>query len=102
MDRRYLLTVDHRHHLRHGRIGNTFALKRPSTPNRVGPGLVLAIDNTLGPNSPHQGRIYAAYVGYEANKDVPNQQAIPTTNTDIFLAYSDDGGRSWVSRGHRQ
>ena len=35
----------------------------PSTPNGVGPGLVMAVDNTLGPDSPYQGRIYAAFVG---------------------------------------
>ncbi len=32
-----------------GAIGNTFARAVPSTPNGVGPGLVLGIDNTLGP-----------------------------------------------------
>src|SRR5262249_2401917 len=31
-----------------------------ASPLGVGPGLVLAQDNTLGPNSPYQGRIYAA------------------------------------------
>jgi subtilisin-like proprotein convertase family protein len=65
----------------------------PSSPISIGPGLVLASDNTLGSFSPFQGRIYAAFVGYydvtvEGFKN-------PTTNTDIFLSYSDDGGRSW-------
>ena len=81
-----------------GAIGNTFARAVPSTPNGVGPGLVLGIDNTLGPDSPYQGRIYAAYVGYEPNTD-PNQHVNPTTNTDIYLAYSDNGGQSWVPVG---
>ena len=36
------------------------------------------------------------------HSDVPNEHANPTTNTDIFLAYSDNGGRTWSLRGHRQ
>ncbi len=82
-----------------GAIGNTYALKPPSSPNTgVGPGLVLAIDNTLGDTSPNQGRIYAAFVGYEYNMD-PNEHVNPTTNTDIELAYSDNGGLSWIFDG---
>ena len=47
-----------------GSLTNIYPLKPPSSPNTgVGPGLVLAIDNTLG-SDPYQGRIYAAYVGY--------------------------------------
>src|SRR5208283_2083725 len=82
-----------------GAIGNTFPTKPPSAPSTgVGPGLVLAIDNTLGPDSPYQGRIYAAYVIYEMNTD-PNQHVNPTSNTDIALSYSDDGGQTWVYAG---
>ena len=81
-----------------GALGNNFARGVPSTPNGVGPGLVLAIDNTLGPDSPYQGRIYAAYVQYFNTTDV-NQHANPTTNTDIILAYSDNNGASWVNAG---
>ncbi len=81
-----------------GSITKNYLTTAPSTPNGIGPGLVLAEDNTLGPDSPYQGRIYAAYVGYENTKD-PNQHTNPTTNTDIFLAYSDNGGQSWVSAG---
>ena len=69
----------------------------PSTPSGVGPGLVFAIDNTLGPDSPHAGRIYAAYVGYY-NVKIDGLQN-PATNTDIFLDYSDNGGRTWVFAG---
>ena len=78
-------------------IGNTFPTAVPSTPNGVGPGLVLAIDNTLGPDSPYAGRIYAAYVGYY-NVKIDGLQN-PATNTDIFLDYSDNGGRTWVFAG---
>ena len=38
-----------------GAIANTFPTAVPSTPNGVGPGLVIAIDNTLGPDSPFKG-----------------------------------------------
>ena len=49
----------------------------PSTPNGVGPGLVMANDNTLGPDSPYQGRIYAAFVGY-FNVETPRGSKNPT------------------------
>ena len=49
------------------------------------------MDNTLGPNSPHAGRIYAAFVGY-INFAIITSLPNPTTNTDIFLTHSDDGG----------
>ena len=35
----------------------------PSSPISIGPGLVMASDNTLGSFSPYEGRIYAAFVG---------------------------------------
>jgi subtilisin-like proprotein convertase family protein len=80
-----------------GSLTNNFPRTSPVTPNGVGPGLVLAQDNTLGSFSPHQGRIYAAFVGYYnfTNFNIKN----PTTNTDIFLLYSDDGGRFWNYAG---
>ena len=80
-----------------GSLTDNYPRAAPSTPNGVGPGLVLAEDNTLGPYSPYQGRIYAAFVGY-FNVAFPfaNDQN-PTTNTDIFLVFSDDGGASWSS-----
>jgi len=76
-----------------GSITNNYTRTAPSTPNGIGPGLVLAEDNTLGPHSPYQGRIYAACVGYYNVKvdGVTN----PTTNTDIFLSYLDPGATSW-------
>ena len=59
------------------------------------PGLVMASDNTLGSFSPYQGRIYAAFVGY-FNVIIDGVKN-PADNTDIFLTYSDDGGRTWSS-----
>jgi len=79
-----------------GSLTNTYPTAAPSTPNGVGPGLVMAEDNTLGPYSPYQGRIYAAFVGYFYVFNPLNLQN-PTTNTDIFLTYSDDGGQTWSS-----
>ncbi|MGA2704845.1 MAG: VCBS repeat-containing protein, partial [Isosphaeraceae bacterium] len=77
-----------------GSISNSgYPTIAPSTPKGIGPGLVLAEDNTLGPDSPYEGRIYAAYVGYYNVKvgGVTN----PTTNTDIFLSYLDPRATSW-------
>ena len=65
----------------------------PSSPIDIGVGLVMAEDNTLGANSPYEGRIYAAFVGY-INVKI-NGFTNPTTNTDIFLTYSDNDGRTW-------
>ena len=78
-----------------GALGNDYPLKVPSSPNvGVGPGLVLAIDNTLGSQSPYQGRIYAAFVGYDNDGYFGDDN--PASNTDIWLAYSDNGGQSWT------
>ena len=65
----------------------------PSSPVDIGPGLVMAQDNTLGAYSPYEGRIYAAFVGY-INVKVDGFTN-PTSNTDIFLTYSDNDGRTW-------
>ena len=78
----------------HGAPTGNFPVAAPSSPVGVGPGMVLAIDNTLGPNSPHHGRIYAAFVGY-INFAIIASLPNPTTNTDIFLTHSDDGGQTW-------
>jgi subtilisin-like proprotein convertase family protein len=74
-----------------------FPTGAPSSPTGIGPNLVLAADNTLGSFSPHEGRIYAAFVGYYDIKVAGLQN--PTSNTDVFLEYSDDGGRSWTFAG---
>ncbi len=77
-----------------GSLTDTYPTAAPSTPQGIGPGLVFAEDNTLGPFSPFQGRIYAAFVGYF---DVITPTTNPRTNTDIFLVSSDDGGQTWSS-----
>ncbi len=65
----------------------------PASPVPIGPGVSIAVDNTLGPDSPFEGRIYAAFVGYQ-NVTVAGIKN-PASNTDIFLTFSDDGGRTW-------
>ncbi len=59
----------------------------PAVPISAAPS--LASDNTLGAFSPNQGRLYVAYV--DRNRFIGN----PALNTDIFLAFSDDGGLTW-------
>ena len=76
-----------------GSLTDSYPTASAATPNGIGPGLVLAIDNTLGPDSPYQGRIYATFVGYY-NIKVDGIQN-PADNTDIFLVYSDNGGQRW-------
>ena len=71
----------------------TSGVSVPSSPIDIGVGLVMAQDNTLGANSPYEGRIYAAFVGY-INVTI-NGFTNPTTNTDVFLVYSDNDGRTW-------
>ena len=68
-------------------------LSIPSSPIDIGDGLVMAEDNTLGAYSPYEGRIYAAFVGYiDVTVDGFTN---PTSNTDVFLTYSDNDGRTW-------
>jgi subtilisin-like proprotein convertase family protein len=61
----------------------------------IAPAPVVASDNTLGAFSPHQGRLYVAYVARPAGTGVP------ADNTDIALATSDDGGLTWQATSTR-
>jgi len=73
---------------------NAYPLLAPAAPDQgIGPNAVIASDNTLGASSPHEGRIYVAYVSRSLAK------ANPADNTDIGLAYSDNGGTSWQRPG---
>lgn len=76
-----------------GSLSDIFPTKSAASPVGIGPGVVLAADNSLGSFSPYEGRIYVAFVGHiNITVDgIPN----PADNTDIFLSYSDDGGRTW-------
>lgn len=81
------------------RGNNDYPLKPAANPNQgIGPGAVLAIDNSLGSYSPYQGRIYAAYTGPGRIDPVTNPTTNLADNTDIFLVYSDDGGATWGPR----
>ena len=67
-----------------------------ASPLGIGPGLVMAQDETLGPDSPFQGRIYAAFVGYyDVVEPSVTGVANPIEDTVIFEVHSDDGGQSW-------
>jgi subtilisin-like proprotein convertase family protein len=72
-----------------GSLTGTYPTASSVSPQGIGPGLVLASDNTLGAYSQFQGRIYAAFV------DHIRAQGNPASNTDIFLMASDDGGVTW-------
>lgn len=48
----------------------------------------IAVDTSTGPN---HGRVYLAYVDNEGDPG-----ANPVTDTNIFLAYSDDQGQTWA------
>jgi len=78
-----------------GSLTGTFPTASAASPVGISPGIVMASDNTLGSFSPYQGRIYAAFVGY-FNVIIDGVKN-PTDNTDIFLTFSDDGGRTWSS-----
>ena len=76
-----------------GSLTTPFPTASAASPIGISPGVVMASDNTLGSFSPYQGRIYAVFVGY-FNVTIDGIKN-PTDNTDIFLTYSDDGGRTW-------
>ena len=80
-----------------GSLTTPFPTASAASPIGISPGVVMASDNTLGSFSPYQGRIYAAFVGYY-NVMIDGVKN-PTDNTDIFLTYSDDGGRTWSPAG---
>src|SRR5204863_307777 len=62
----------------------------------IGPGIVVASDNTLGAYSPFQGRLYVAYVIPGPNFASPEAPTgLYTDNTNIALTASDDGGATW-------
>jgi subtilisin-like proprotein convertase family protein len=76
-----------------GSVTPVYPTAAPSSPVGIGPGLAMVEDNTLGSFSPYEGRIYLAFVGYY-NITIDGVKN-PTTNTDIFLTYSDNAGRTW-------
>src|SRR5262249_32600711 len=66
-----------------GSLTTPFPTASAASPVGISPGIVLASDNTLGAFSPHEGRIYAAFVGY-VDVTVAGVRN-PTDDTDIFL-----------------
>jgi len=73
-----------------GAVTSPYPRAAAVTGEGIGPAPVIASDNTLGAFSPYQGRLYVAFV------DRIDNTFNPADNTDIFLAYSDDGGQSWI------
>ena len=59
------------------------------SPVGIGPGAVVASDNTLGANSPFEGRLYVTYVN---NIDMFGNPGAVADNTDVFLRYSTRSG----------
>jgi subtilisin-like proprotein convertase family protein len=70
-----------------------YARATPSSLLGIGPAAAIAVDNTLGSFSQFQGRIYVTYV----DRPLFNAPNNPTDNTDIFLVFSDNDGRTWSS-----
>lgn len=66
--------------------GNVVA---PAQAQAILPQPVIASDNTLGSFSQYAGRIYVSFTGMFSNAQAGN--------TDIFLAWSDNGGKTWSS-----
>jgi subtilisin-like proprotein convertase family protein len=77
-----------------GALTGPYPLLTTADPNRgIGPGIVIAADNTLGSFSPFQGRLYVAYVDRLPLQGTQNQ----VDNTDISLISSSDGGKTWTA-----
>jgi subtilisin-like proprotein convertase family protein len=76
-----------------------YPLKTTASPDiGVGPGIVIASDNTLGSFSPYEGRIYIAYTDRRPDPLPPSPVVNPADNTDIYLISSDNGGLTWTNR----
>ena len=73
--------------------GSAYPTTTPTTSRGVGPSPAIASDNTLGAFSPHQGRIYVAYVG---------KSPADGSTDHIYTAYSDNGGLSWTKGARPQ
>jgi subtilisin-like proprotein convertase family protein len=80
-----------------GSLTSPYPLKTPAAPDTgVGIDASIASDNTLGPFSPYQGRLYVVYTDHRPLILVGGGSDVnPPENTDVFLAYSDNGGASW-------
>jgi subtilisin-like proprotein convertase family protein len=77
---------------------STYPTKVPASPSvGINSSPVIASDNTLGTFSPHEGRLYIAYVDHIRNLNSKGVDVNPAANTDIFLLTSDDGGITWTT-----
>ena len=80
-----------------GAVNSPYPLTSTASPlTGIGPGAVIADDNSLG-NGTFSGRIYVAYTDrFDSIRYPARSTNNPTDNTDIFLAYSDNNGKTWT------
>ncbi len=72
-----------------GALQAPYPLKPAASPNAgIGPGAVIASDNTLGAYSRFSGRLYIAFLEQRTNKVTDADQ--------VVLFYSDNGGQGWI------
>ncbi len=90
-------------------VGNTYPTNAPAGALApfgtggavgIGPGVVVAYDNTLGSFSPHQGRLYMAYTSagvhtYQVFDPNLNRNVAFFDPADVRIIYSNDNGASW-------
>src|SRR5436305_5444754 len=70
----------------HGNFNADYPNKPGIAPDQgIGPTPVVASNNTLGSFDPYQGRLFVAFTTGNG------------TDTDVRLAASDDGGRTWTA-----
>ena len=75
-----------------GALTAPYGLKPTVMPDvGIGPGAVIAADNTLGAYSPFDGRLYVAYVTRETSTI--------SDSTQVVLEFSNDGGATWSGGG---
>jgi subtilisin-like proprotein convertase family protein len=73
--------------------GSTFPDKPPALPNLpagIGPGITMAVDNSIGGFSAYQNRVYLAYTA-----PIRRDSAGNLLDSAIGFLYSDDGGVNW-------
>ena len=83
-----------------GSATQNFSTAAPSSPVGIGPNLVMAATT----RSARSARMRGGSTPRSSATSTSRSPAVqnPTSNTDIFLKYSDDGGRSWVFAGAGQ
>ena len=76
-------------------LTNPDSASTPSSPLGIGPGAVVASDNTLG--GPDEGRLYVAYANDFLDSAHTGNAGTDASDTNIFVATSTNGGGAWSS-----